>query len=110
MKKLSILLVIFIAFTACHTATPESTIKASNGSFSAEKEQEDLQEFLKERTRYNAVFKEVQSDLADAWDAMLDIFGDYGIDDVHTYDLLSADLRDSFGFGGFSENDSEYYY
>ena len=99
-----------MAFTACHTASPENNIQAPKGGFSAEKDQEDLQEFLKERNQYNAIFKEVKSDLVGVWDAMLDIFGDYGIDDVHTYDLLSADLRDSFGFGGFSENDSEYYY
>ena len=49
-------------------------------------------------------------DMADAWDAMLDIFGDYVIDDPHTGDLLSADMRGSFGFGGFSENEGELYY
>ncbi|MBR2859153.1 MAG: hypothetical protein IKB90_03585 [Alistipes sp.] len=110
MKKLSILIVALVAFTACHN-NDTNNVKASGGSISAsEQEQEDFQSMLKERSRYNTIFNSLKMDMEDAWDAMLDIFGDYVINDPHTGDLLSADMRGSFGFGNFGENEGELYY
>lgn len=111
MKKLSVLLVAFVTFTACNSATSnDNQVRISGGGFSAEKEQEDLREFLNERSRYNTIFKSVKSDIANIWDSMLDIFGDYVVEDMFAESFLSADMNDSLSFGGYSDNDSEFYY
>ena len=110
MKKLSILVVTLMAFTACHNADVQNVKASGVGVGMSEQEHEDFQNMLKERSGYNSIFKAVKSDIADAWDAMLDIFGDYVVEDVFVDSLLSVDTNGSYSFGGYSENDGEFYY
>lgn len=109
MKKLSVSIMALLAFTACHTNGSDDNVKASGGSISAEQDHADFQEMMKERSRYNSLFNSVKGDIADVWEDILDIFGDYVIEDPHTRELLSADISNSFSFGG-GENDMELYY
>ena len=108
MKRL-LIPIVAIFFAACNTASDgNSNVKASSGSYSEAQDQEALQEYLRERSGYNALFKSVVSDIYDAWDSMLDIFGDYVVKDPYASDF-SSDFKGIRGFGGYNDDDNELY-
>ena len=110
MKKLILLLLVIVAFTACQESGSKANVRTAGGAISAEDEQADLQAMLKERRSYGSLFDSIITSFNNDWGIDLDLFNDY-VDGSGDYDgSLFADIRDMFSFGRADNSGDEFFY
>ena len=107
MKKLFVLILSVVAFTACQSSADGGSMSlfgdgakrnhsaSSGGSISASQDQEDFIEFLKERAGYGELFRSIMESL----DATCEIFDDYIMGDEINLTMSFATINEQLNFG-----------
>lgn len=107
MKKLSVLILSVVAFTACQSSAVDGSMSlfgegakpkqvgSSGGYIAAGQDQEDFIEFLKERANYGEIFRSIMESL----DETCDIFDDYIVGDDINLTMSFAEIKEQLNFG-----------